>query len=570
MKVIILCGGFGSRLSSIISDRPKPLVPIAGKPFLEHVVEWLAKYKHRDIIFSLHYKANLIREFIGNGSKFNIKATFCVEKEPLGTGGAIQFASNKLKSNDKQVLVVNGDTLFDINLDNLLDFHLQNQSYASIALSHVLDVSPYGEVILDSKKRVTSFSEKPTTSSHLRAGLVNGGVYLLSDDAVKELKKIESPFSIEKEFFSKMVLNRPIYGYISDTTHYDIGTPTGFRRTDSFLNKHGEIVVRSRAPLRVSFGGGGTDVPPFDSEHGGAVLNCAINKYVYGLLKVREDRHVHFVSSDYRQSLIYDDVKNMKLDGHLDLIKAVVKRMNVNYGFELLMRSDVPPQSGLGSSASSAAATIGLFNHLAVENKMTKSQIAELSHLIETEDLKIKGGRQDQYATVFGGINFLEFMGHDFVKVNPVSLDKSILCELERNLVIAYIGKRQNSGKVHATTKLEHQKVLYLQEMKKLGFESYYSLLRKDLVGFGLLLEQTWELKKRMFPASNRRIEKIYQAAKKAGAIGGRVTGAGGGGHMVFYCQIGKEWAVANAIQSLGAKILDFSFDHDGLQTWEI
>lgn len=570
MKVIILCGGFGSRLSSIISDRPKTLALIAGKPFLEHVIEWLVKYGFSDIIFSLHHKANQIQEFIGDGSKFKIQPTFCIEKETLGTGGAVKFAVGKIKNLNEPVLVVNGDTLFVINLYNFLEFHTQNKSFATIALSHVLDTSLYDEVNLDSRRKLISFAEKPKVSSHPQAGLVNGGVYLLSIEALNELKKFKNKFSIEKDFFPKVISHQPVYGYVSDMTHYDIGTLSGFRKTESFLNKYGQIVIRSRAPLRVSFGGGGTDVPPFDSEYGGAVLNCAINKYVYGLLKIRDDRLVRFVSSDYRQSLIYDDVKKMKLDGHLDLIKAVVNRMNVNYGFELFIRSDVPPQSGLGSSASTAVAAIGLFNHLSVEKKMTKPQIAELAHAIETQDLKIKGGRQDQYAAVFGSINLFEFLGNDFVKVSPVDLDKSVLNELERNIVMAYIGKRQSSGNVHSSASRKLNASSYLQEMKRLGYESYYSLLRKDLVGFGSVLEKTWELKKKVFKASNAHIEKIYQTAKKAGAIGGRVTGAGGGGHIIFYCQVGKEWAVANAIQLLGAKILDFSFDHYGLQTWEI
>lgn len=571
MKVIILCGGFGSRLSSIISDRPKSLAPIAGKPFLEHIINWLTKYGYHDLIFSVHHKASQIQEFIQDGSKFNVKAQFCLEKIPQGTGGAIKFAASKLTSKDEQALVINGDTFFDINLDNFLEFHNKNKSFATIALSHVLDVSSYGEINLDAQKKIISFTQNPATNSHPRAGLVNGGVYMLSRSAIAKITQLTPPFSIERDFFAKSISIEPVYGYASDTTHYDIGTPTGFRKTDSFLNRFGQIIIRSRAPLRISFGGGGTDVPPFDLKHEGAVLNCAINKYTYGLLKIREDRQVKVASSHYRRSLIYEDVKDIKFDGHLDLIKAVIKRMNVNYGFELYIRSDVPPRSGLGSSASTVAATIGLFNHLSVEKKMTKSQIAELSYQIETEDLKIKGGRQDQYATVFGGINFMEFLGHDFVKLSPLTLDKPLIYELERNLLIAYVGKRRESGKIHSFNKLNSKSVAYLQEMKKLGYESYYSLLRKDLTGFGLLLEKTWDLKKKAFVhSSTRYIDSLYQAAKKAGAIGGRVTGAGGGGHMIFYCQTGKEWDVANAIQALGAKVVDFSFDFDGLQTWEI
>ncbi len=573
MKVIILCGGEGTRLSSIISDRPKVLTPIAGKPFIQHVIKWLSKYDYKEIVFCVSYQADQILKFIGSGKNLGIKPLYSRNPQSAGTGGAIKIACDRFIKNDKGVLVINGDTFFDVNLNKFREFHNQNKAFITIGLSHVLDVHRYGQVEISSNYRISRFKEKNLEGKLIpRAGLVNGGIYLFSSEAVESLNQFSYSFSIETDYFPSLINKQNFFGYVSDTTHYDMGTPSGYRRTDKFLGGNEQIIIRSRAPMRISFGGSGTDVPTFDQKYGGCVLSCTINKYVYGLLKLRDDKKIRLVSSDYHLSVVYDDIKHLKLDGNLDLIKGIIKRIDVNYGFELEIRSDVPPNSGLGSSASVCAAVIGLFNHLLVDSKMTKPQISELAYQVETEDLKNFGGRQDQYASVFGGLNFFEFKGNDFVKVSPIDIKKEVLLELEKNTVLVYIGRRKISGLQHQsepTSSIERTK--YLQAIKTLGYESFDSLIRGDMNRFGYILEETWELKKKAFPRStNRYINSLHLAAKKAGAIGGRVVGVGGGGHMIFYCQLGTEYKVAKTLQSLGAKIIDFSFDFGGLQTWEI
>lgn len=573
MKVIILCGGLGTRLSSIIADRPKVLTPVAGKPFILHLISWLSKYNYKEIIFCLSYQADQVSRFIGSGKSLGIKPFFSHNPQSAGTGGAIKIACNRFIKRNESVLIMNGDTFFDINLNKFREFHKQNNAFITIALSHVLDVHRYGLVETALNYRIEGFKEKGSNGkSFTKAGLVNGGVYLFSPEAVEALKEFGPSFSIERDYFPSQISKSNMFGYVSDTTHYDMGTPSGYRRTDKFLSGREQLIIRSRAPMRISFGGSGTDVPHYDQKYGGCILNSSIKKYVYGLLKLREDRKIRIVSSDYHLSVVYDDIKQLKFDGNLDLIKAVIKRIDVNYGFELEVRSDVPPNSGLGSSASVCVAVIGLFNHLLVDNKMTKPQIAELAYQVEAKDLRNFGGRQDQYAAVFGGFNFFEFMGNDFVKVSPLNIKNEVLLELERNTVLVYVGGRKTSGYQHSdkhvSTAVKHN---YLHAIKALGYEAYDSLARGDLSRFGNILEETWELKKKAFPHStNRHIEALYQAAKKAGAVGGRVIGAGGGGHLIFYCNVGREHKVAKALNSLNAKVVDFSFDRDGLQTWEI
>lgn len=572
MKVIILCEGYGSRLQSIVSDRPKPLAPIAGKPFLDYIFSWLKKYNLIDVVFCVSYKADQIIKYIGDGKKFGINPIFSQRPTPSGTGGAIKYALEYVEDTLEDVVIINGDTFFDINLNKFKEFHKQHAAFVTLALSHVLDVHRYGQVVIEHTGKLTEFKEKGLDTGQSQAGLVNGGVYMFSRAALRLIKKMPSPFSVEKDFFSVQIKKHNFFGYVSDTTHYDMGTPAGYRRTERVLSGQEEILIRSRAPLRVSFGGGGTDVPPFDKEEGGCVLSGSINRYVYGLLRLRDDRKVRLASSDYRLSVVYDDVKKIELDGHLDLIKAIIKRINVDFGFEIEIQSDVPPRSGMGSSASVCVAVIGLFNHLLVTSKMTKSQIAELAFKVETEDLKNIGGRQDQYAAVYGGLNLFEFCGDDFVKVSPITLERNILLELERNTILAYIGRREASGIIHSSDKKTYsEKKQILPIIKQLGYESYQSLIRGDMNRFGYLMEETWELKKRAFVGStNNHINRLYNCAKEAGAIGGRITGAGGGGHMIFYCRTGTDHKVANALRAQGAKILDFSFDSAGLQTWEI
>lgn len=568
---MVLCGGLGTRLSSVISDKPKPLAPIAGKSFLDYVIDWLVSSGHKDIILSMYHKADQIKSHLGKDKRADVTYRFVVEDKPMGTGGAL-LKAREFIAHDEDFLLVNGDTFFNINLNAFYLFHKARKPILSIALSNVLDVRRYSCIEIDKNFKIKSYAEKLYGDREDPvAGLVSGGVYLINKGIFEFLKGKRAPFSLEADIIPKVVKAGKARGYLSDKTHYDIGTPSGYRKTAAYLKGENDIVIKGRAPLRVAFGGGGSDVPPFDKKIGGLVLNATINRYVYGSLTVREDRKVRIISSDYKKTYLYDDVTNLFFDGEMDLIKAIIKRMDINYGFELYLRSDVPPNSGLGSSASLSVLVIGLFNHLSVERKLNKHEIAELAFISETEDLKNPGGRQDQYASVFGGLNFFEFKGNDFVKVNPLNLDKETVMELEKSILIVYVGKREASGNIHKSMSLKvSEKVAYLSEIKNLCHESYIALLNKDLLSLGNLIGEAWNIKKRFYEGGmSDYIDALYSEAIKNGALGGRVLGAGGGGHMVFLCSPNSESRVAEALESMGARVLDFSFEFDGLQTWE-
>lgn len=334
------------------------------------------------------------------------------------------------------------------------------------------------------------------------------------------------------------------------------------------------MIVRSRSPLRLSFAGGGTDIPPYCRERGGAVVSATINKYSYATMETRQDKEIHIESVDFLKSLHFRNVSEISYDNELDVLKAVIRHLNTSgRGANIWMRSDAPPRSGLGASAAAFAAMIGLFNHMRVEGSMTNYEIAELAYRLEREELKIGGGYQDQYATVFGGINFIEF-GNGWVRVNPMKLRKDHLLELEKHIVLVYTRDRPVSSDIIEEEKKqwrEKKDVLdALDRTKELTQEVRYALMKGDFLRFGELLHEAWEAKKRHSPlVSNRYINDIYDLAIKNGALGGKISGAGAGGFMFFYCEPNKEHKVIAALQTAGIVPVSFTFDFEGLQTWE-
>ncbi|MCX6695313.1 MAG: GHMP kinase [Candidatus Altiarchaeota archaeon] len=333
--------------------------------------------------------------------------------------------------------------------------------------------------------------------------------------------------------------------------------------------------IRSRSPVRISFAGGGTDVSPYCEEHGGCVVSATLNKYAWGSMSLRKDSKI--LMDDIRfGSLELDSIGDIKYDGKLDLLKAVLKHFKPDSGVNLFLRNDVQPKSGLGSSASAFLAVIGLFNHMKKEKKMTDYDLAELAYDLERIELQNKGGRQDQYASVFGGLNYIEFKGNDFVRVNPIHIKEDHILELEKNLILVYAMDRSKSGDVledqtRSYVKNKKDVVEALHQTKAIALEVNYALRKGDLNRFGELLDEGWNLKKKFSPLiTNPYLDNLYKIAKENGALGGKITGAGGGGHMLFYCEPNKEDHVAQKLSQAGAKVVDFTFDFKGLQTWEI
>jgi D-glycero-alpha-D-manno-heptose-7-phosphate kinase len=336
----------------------------------------------------------------------------------------------------------------------------------------------------------------------------------------------------------------------------------------------GRTLIRAKAPLRISFAGGGTDVPPFPEREGGLVLNATINRYAYGTLRPREDDAIQIDSHDYGMSAVFDVHEPLVFDGKLDLAKAAIRRFagRDTRGFNLQLHSNAPPGSGLGSSSTMMVALIGLLK----EHRnlpLTDYELADLAYTLERTDLGIMGGLQDQYAATFGGFNFLELFG-DRVVVNPLRINREVILELEYNLLLCYSGTTRDGGRVieDQTSRLEQgneDTVSALRAQKDLAVEMKNALLRGKLGDFGALLDSAWQAKRRMSDRiSTPRIEELYDEARKAGALGAKVTGAGGGGYLLIYCGNGSKHKVAARMLELGADVEEIAFEPEGLRTW--
>lgn len=332
--------------------------------------------------------------------------------------------------------------------------------------------------------------------------------------------------------------------------------------------------ISTKAPLRVSFAGGGTDVAPFPASEGGAVLSSTINRYAYGTLMPRLDSQICIESVDFGVSVDFGIKETLVFDGKLDLAKAAIKRLGGldDQGYDLFLHSNAPPGSGLGSSSTMMVALIGLLVNRRGWH-LTEYEIAELAHSLEREDLGVKGGLQDQYAAAFGGFNYIEFYG-DHVVVNPLRIRQDTVNELEHNLLLCYTGVTRESKHVISdqTSRLvagETNTVDALRMQKQLAGEMKRALLHNKVDQFGEMLGQAWAEKKKMSPKiSTAYIDELYSVALENGALGGKVTGAGGGGYVLLYCDFRRKHLVAEALIGMGATVSEFAFEPRGLMTW--
>lgn len=337
-------------------------------------------------------------------------------------------------------------------------------------------------------------------------------------------------------------------------------------------------VLRARAPLRISFAGGGTDVAPFPEREGGCVLSSTISAFAFSTLRPRVDGKVTVQSLDYGRSIDFHLDSPPEFDGVLDLPKAAIQRIRAvpgavpSGGFDLFLHTQAPPGSGLGSSSAVMVSVIGLVaQHCNLD--LTPYEVAELAYALEREDLGIPGGSQDQYAAAFGGFNFIEFEADQTI-VNPLRIRDSTVHELEHNMLLAFTGTTRVSDHI-----IEDQRSRYetgdatalegLRAQKELAAAMKVALVRGEVDTLGRLLGEAWEQKQKMSTRiSTPLIQEAYTEALQAGALGGKVTGAGGGGHMVFVCEFERRHLVAQRLIDMGLSVSEVTFSKEGVTTW--
>ena len=332
-------------------------------------------------------------------------------------------------------------------------------------------------------------------------------------------------------------------------------------------------IFRAKAPLRISFCGGGTDVSPYPEEKGGAVLSTTIDKFAYASLRPRKDDRLKIQSLDYDIQVDYHRSK-LAYDGELDLVKAVARRFDMPTGADLFIHADAPPGSGLGSSSTMCVALVGAFKEW-LNLPLTNYEIAEITYEIERKELAIAGGKQDQYAATFGGFNYIEFL-KDTTVVNPLRIRPEIKNELEYSLLLCYTGQTRLSANIVASQTEafisgKRPVVDALDRMKELTDLMKRALLTGDLPALGEALHLAWTEKKQLdAKISSSRIDNLYQLARRHGVVGGKILGAGGGGYLLLFVPFTKKHKVAQVLSEADANVVPFSFTEGGLETWSI
>jgi D-glycero-alpha-D-manno-heptose-7-phosphate kinase len=335
------------------------------------------------------------------------------------------------------------------------------------------------------------------------------------------------------------------------------------------------MLIRSKAPLRLGLAGGGTDVSPYSDLYGGGILNATINLYAYATIEPTDDGKICFETADGSQVKVYD-AGVIEPEGIFDIHAGIYNRISGNYpdkklSFRLITSLDAPQQSGLGTSSTLAVAILGAFVEW-LKLPLGEYDIAQMAYEIERFDLKMAGGKQDQYSATFGGINFMEFY-KDKVIVNPLRIKDSYLDELSHNLVLYYSDTSRLSSQI---IQRQQQNVLdqnqiaieAMHQLKNQAVMMKEALLRGKLDEIGKILDFGWKFKKQMASGiSNEELDELYKTAMQNGATGGKISGAGGGGYMFFYCPGNTRFRVIESLKQFGGYTERYEFTSGGLVT---
>ena len=332
-------------------------------------------------------------------------------------------------------------------------------------------------------------------------------------------------------------------------------------------------VIRAKAPLRIGIAGGGTDVEPYASEHGGLVFNTTIDKYAYCTIIPNGSHEMTVYSPTFGNYTETLDLPLRYTRSSEDLVRAAVNHFGITDGFKVFVKSDVPAGSGLGGSSTLMVAIIKAFADWK-KVKMSREEIASLAFHLEREEIGLGGGKQDQYAAAYGGFNMMRFTA-DGVEVKGLRLKDSVIKELQERSILCFTGKARDSAAIIdeqvKALKTDMSKEDAYEESKRLAVSIGRSLQLKDVDGAAAQLNLAWEQKKRFSDKiSNPAINSLYTAAMNSGAVGGKVSGAGGGGFMFFICAPGKRDRVCKRLTEMGAEIMEFAFDPKGARTGKL
>lgn len=402
-------------------------------------------------------------------------------------------------------------------------------------------------------------------------------------------RKLVDGISIDKPV--KLALNRNfVYITKNDSAHkalrqfdkniYNLpvldqdGRPVDLYQYSKFVaSTHSESrIIRSRVPVRVSFSGGGTDMSSYINQTSAVVLSSTINKYCTASVKVRDDNEIHIRSRDLGLKYFANNIADIKFGDELDLIKAAIKIMEPDYGMELETFAEFEPGTGLGGSSAIVISVLGALNYFRNEQQLDIYQIADVAYQVERIDMQIYGGWQDHYAISFGGFSLIEFRQNEVI-VNQLKLQRDILLELECNLMLFRLGKQRNSGHIQKKfikdIKSNRKNLVYFSEMSQLTIQMKEALLKGELKKFGLLLHDSWTLKRKINnKVTNEMVEDCCNTAKSLGSLGGKLLGAGESGYLLLYASPIYQKQIKDALFEKGAVQETFKFSQEGLEVW--
>lgn len=334
----------------------------------------------------------------------------------------------------------------------------------------------------------------------------------------------------------------------------------------------------SKAPFRLGLAGGGTDVSPYSDLHGGNILNATIDLYATAVLVPRDDGKIIINAINAGQRFSFDAAEQLEDHPEVRLQIGVYNHIVRQFtqralSFELITTFDVPTGSGLGTSSTLVVAVIGAFKEW-LQLPLGEYDISQMAVTIERRELQMAGGKQDQYAATFGGFNFMEFYADDRVIVNPLRIRPEVIRELNYHLLLLHTSTKRESSRIIDVQQRNFQQAVpevmeATHQLKQQAIRMKELLLKGQLNDIGALLHESWQQKKRLASGiSNPMIENVYDVALESGAIGGKISGAGGGGFMMFYCPENTRYNVIEALNTLGISYQRYHFQENGLDTW--
>ena len=374
----------------------------------------------------------------------------------------------------------------------------------------------------------------------------------------------ESDHKILRQF-DKNVINLPVLN--------NEGIPVDLYLYSSFLpaTRTEERIIRARVPVRVSYSGGGTDMSSYINEMPAAVLSSTINKYCTASVIIRKDKEIHITNKNLNLKYVAKNLDKIEFGDAHDLIKASIKIMQPNYGFDLEIFAEYDPGTGLGGSSAVVVSVLGALNYFRNEQQLDIYQLADLAYQVERIDMKIKGGWQDQYATIFGGFSWIEFHQNE-VLVSPLMLQRDVQLELEYNLMLFRLGGHRNSGdiqKKHIERIQKNNEHESFPKMIELAKQMKAALLKGEVKRFADLLNDSWTLKQKMNQdVTNEFVTDCYNTARKLGSLGGKLLGAGGSGYLLIYSSPIYQKKIKIALEKKGVQQELFKFSSKGLEVW--